>query len=112
MRFLPGANSGITCATAPTSKSLGLIGRSPGSVTNLVPLFHEVSFNALPGSGPKSLNSKTAGNPAKPAAAANDLLISGRRPKPAACAPSLAVLTNSSRSFGSDFNSCRSAITS
>ena len=83
MRFLPGASSGITCATAPTSKSLGLIGRSPGSVTNLVPVFQLVSFNELPGSGPKSLNKITAGNPAKPAAATRVRLINGRRPRPA-----------------------------
>ena len=112
MRFLPGANSGITWATAPTSRSLGRIGRSPGSVTNLVPAFQEVSFNELPGSGPKSLSNKTAGKPAKPAAAAKDLLINGLLPSPAASAPSLAVLTNASRSFCSDLNSWRGAITS
>ena len=102
MRFLPAGSSGITWATPPTSKSLALIGRSPGSVTKRVPVFQLVSFKAFPGSGPKSRSKRIAGKPARPAAAANVRLISGRLPRPATSAPTLAALTNSSRSESSE----------
>mgnify|MGYP006172440701 FL=1 len=60
---------------------------------------------SLPGVGPKSRRRKIGEIPTSPSARPRLRLISERRPNPAAAAPSLAVLTNSSRSESGDRNS-------
>ena len=112
VRSCPLANSGRTCATAPTSRSDGLIGRSPGSVTKRVPLRHDVCESSILGSGPKSRSNKTGERPTRPSAKPNERLISGRRPRPAVPARSLTVSTKSARSSSLERISWRCAITS
>ena len=107
LRWAPGAISGSVCATAPTSRSSGRIGRSPGSVTKRVPAFQDVFVNESPGSGPRSRSKISGESPASPSESPRDRLISERRPKPAAAAPSFAVRTKSARSSSGERNSCR-----
>ena len=112
VRSSPGASCGRVCATAPTSKSSGRIGRSPGSVTKRVPGFHEVFCKLSFGRGPKSRSRRSGVSPDKPSATPSERLMRGRRPNPAAEAPAFTVFTNSERSSSSERNSWRCAITS
>ena len=102
---VPSGRAGSTCATAPISRSDGLIGRLPGSVTNLTPAAQLVVANSFFGSGPRS-RSKTSGErPINPRATPIDRFIRERRPRPAAPARSFTVATKSSRSASDERNS-------